>query len=48
MGRFRNLGTGVVVSVADEKDERFASGWESADEPEKASAKKSTPTKKQD
>lgn len=27
MGRFRNLKTGVVVSVADDKDERFASGW---------------------
>jgi hypothetical protein len=29
MSRFRNLKTGVVVSVADNKDSRFASGWES-------------------
>jgi len=30
MGRFRNLETGVVVSVDDSKDERFAVGFEPA------------------
>ena len=41
MGRFRNLKTGVVVSVDDSKDERFAEGFEPADsEPKKAPAKK--------
>lgn len=35
MSRFRNLETGVVVSVDDAKDERFASGYEPADQPEK-------------
>ena len=27
MSRFENETTKVVVSVADEKDDRFASGW---------------------
>lgn len=27
MGRFVQDGTGIVVSVADEKDDRFTSGW---------------------
>jgi hypothetical protein len=27
MGKFIQDGTGIVVSVADEKDERFVSGW---------------------
>ena len=41
MGRFRNLKTGVVVSVDDSKDERFAQGFEPADsETKKAPAKK--------
>lgn len=31
MGRHIQDGTGVVVSVADEKDSRFASGWEPYD-----------------
>jgi len=31
MSKFRNLSTGVVVSVSDEKDIRFVDGWESAD-----------------
>lgn len=31
MSRFRNLTSGVVVSVSDEKDDRFVNGWESAD-----------------
>lgn len=35
MGRFRNSDTGVVVSVSDDKDDRFASGWVPADAPEK-------------
>ena len=33
MSRFRNLNTGVVVSVSDEKDARFAEGWEPAEAP---------------
>ena len=45
MSRFTNSETGVVVSVADDKDERFASPlWEaaSADKPEpKRAASKS-------
>lgn len=41
MSRFRNLRTGVVVSVDDSKDERFEAGWEPGDAPEpKAPAKK--------
>jgi len=39
MGRFRNLETGVVVSVDDSKDERFASGFESEATSKKAPAK---------
>jgi hypothetical protein len=27
MSRFENDQTGVIVTVADSKDERFASGW---------------------
>ena len=27
MSKFENLTTKIVVSVADSKDERFASGW---------------------
>lgn len=45
MSRFRNEQTGVVVSVDDSKDERFASGWEPADSDDKASAKRSTSSK---
>lgn len=37
MGRFRSLETGVVVSVDDSKDDRFTSGWESADSEPKRS-----------
>lgn len=49
MGRFRNIETGVVVSVADEKDERFVSGWEPADgASKKAPAKKAASPKKSD
>jgi len=33
MSRFRNESTGIVVSVADEKDARFGAGWVSADAP---------------
>ena len=48
MSRHRNLATGVVVSVDDSTDERFAVGYESADKPApstKAPAKKSAPSK---
>ena len=31
MGRFIQNGTGIVVSVADSKDDRFASGWKPYD-----------------
>jgi hypothetical protein len=31
MSRFRNSDTDVVVSVSDDKDERFGEGWVSAD-----------------
>lgn len=31
MSKFQNISTGVVVSVADSKDERFASGWKPYD-----------------
>lgn len=27
MSRFENIQTGVVISVADSKDDRFSSGW---------------------
>ena len=37
MSKFRNLDNGVVVSVSDEKDARFADGWVPAEEPEKRS-----------
>lgn len=46
MGTFRNVNTGVVVSVDDSKDDRYPDGaWEKADaptgdtEPKKAQAK---------
>jgi hypothetical protein len=45
MGQFRNATTGVVVSVDDSKDERFADGWEPVNKPapaKKAAAKKSS------
>ncbi len=45
MGRFRNVATGVVVSVADEKDDRFASGFEPATNDDKAPAKKAAASK---
>lgn len=41
MARFRNLETGVVVSVDDSKDERFASGFE----PQSTAAEKPAPKK---
>jgi hypothetical protein len=48
MGRFRNVETGVVVSVDDSKDERYAVGYEPADaEPaKKAPAKQAAPKAK--
>lgn len=42
MSRFRNRSTGVVVSVADDKDDRFGEAWE----PVKDSESKKAPTKK--
>ena len=41
MGRFIQNGTGVVVSVADSKDARFASGWKPYGETGGASHEKS-------
>lgn len=43
MGKFINTNTQVVISVADEKDDRFAEGWEPVTEKSqpKPSAKKS-------
>lgn len=43
MSRFENTTTHVVVSVADEKDDRFGDGWEAvAEKPApKSRAKKS-------
>lgn len=32
MARFRNEVTGAVVSVSDDKADRFADGWVTADE----------------
>lgn len=32
MSRFIQDGTGIVVSVADEKDDRFVNGWEPVEE----------------
>jgi hypothetical protein len=32
MSKFINTNTKVVVSVADEKDDRFAEGWDKVDE----------------
>jgi len=37
MGKWINDTTGAIVSVADEKDYRFAGGWHSADAPAKPS-----------
>lgn len=46
MSKFRNLKTGVVVSVDDSKDDRFKSGFEPADSTStKAPAKKSASSK---
>lgn len=41
MSRFIQDGTGIVVSVADEKDDRFASGWKPVEETPTPRAKKS-------
>lgn len=46
MGRHRSVLTGVVVSVDDSKDERFAVGYEPADKsPEKPPADTKTAEK---
>lgn len=31
MSRFKNTKTGIVVSVADDKDARFTNGWQAID-----------------
>lgn len=41
MSRFENIQTGVVISVDDSKDDRFASGWKTPGE----DAKSETPDK---
>ena len=44
MGHFRNVVTGVVVSVDDSKDARYRSGlWESADKPAAEKAEPAVP-----
>jgi len=51
MGKFRNLKTGIVVSVDDAKDDRFDTGWESAEKSQsarKAPAKKAASSKSED
>ena len=40
MPRLRNVQTGAVVSVSEEKAARLGSGWEPADKPAPAPAKK--------
>lgn len=45
MARLRNVHTGVVVNVADEKVARFDSQWEPADPPAKVPAKKAAPAR---
>lgn len=46
MARFRNLETGIVVSVADEKSARFTQGWEPTDgEPSKGRKRASAKAK---
>ena len=48
MSQFRNVNTGVVVSVDDSKDDRYTGAdWESADKkaPAKTPAKKATSSK---
>lgn len=47
MAQLRNVNTGMVVDVADEKVERFNSDWVPVDEPPaKKTAAKKTPAKK--
>ena len=41
MSKFINTNTQVVVSVADEKDDRFGEGWEKVDEAKLSKSKKS-------
>ena len=43
MSKFRHEATGITVSVADSKDERFVNGWVPADadpEPKRSPARK--------
>ena len=46
MSRFRSTSTEVVVSVADEKDDRFGEGWKRVDGSGEAEAKPTTRRKK--
>lgn len=39
MSKFIQDGTGVVISVADEKDARFATGYQPFEEPKKPARK---------
>lgn len=39
MSKFKNLKTGAVVSVADEKDDRFDEEWEKVEKPKPAAKK---------
>lgn len=48
MGRFVNSETGVVVSVADDKDERFSGGLWSAEGAEKKTSTRKAPAKSAD
>lgn len=41
MSKFINTNTQVVVSVADEKDDRFGEGWEKVEETKPGKSKKS-------
>lgn len=46
MSKFTNTETKVVVSVADEKDDRFGEGWERvSDEPARKTRSKKTDDK---
>lgn len=40
MARFKNVFTGSVVSVADEKADRFTSGWEPVEDEKPKTVKK--------
>lgn len=48
MARLRNIHSGAVVSVSDEKAARMGGEWETADEAKAAPARKPTAAKKSD